>query len=216
MASLARWRSTWDGLGLAAPEGLYPQICLRYQEPHRAYHTLRHLEECFSHFDGARHLAQHAAEVELALWFHDAIYDPHAADCEEQSAAWAARALSEAGAAAAPIERITSLVLATKHAGSASSPDQAVLLDTDLSILGAPRKRFIEYEAQVRSEYAFVPEEGFRAARRAILARFLERPRIYLTDHFAGLLEEQARANLRFSLARAARDTPRPEAPSPR
>jgi predicted metal-dependent HD superfamily phosphohydrolase len=199
-----RWQATWHGLGLAARPQLYEEVCLRYAESHRAYHTLNHLQECFAHFDQARHLATHPSEVELALWFHDAIYDTRAADSEEQSAAWAAQSLTVAGAAPEQIERVSGLVLATKHATSHGSPDQAVLLDTDLSILGAPRPRFIEYESQVRSEYSWVPEEAFRKARATILARFLERPRIYATEYFAELLGAQARSNLHYSLARLA------------
>jgi predicted metal-dependent HD superfamily phosphohydrolase len=200
MPTRERWQATWSGLGLVSPPRLYEEVCLRYGEAHRAYHTLQHLKECFVYFDRARHLAQHPSEVELALWFHDAIYDTRAADSEERSAAWAARSLVGAGAAPGQVERVSELILATKHASSHGSADQAVLLDTDLSILGAPRPRFVEYESQVRREYSWVPEEAFRKARSAILARFLERPRIYATDYFADLLESQARSNLRFSL----------------
>jgi predicted metal-dependent HD superfamily phosphohydrolase len=202
MPTVERWQATWRGLGLAAPHGLYEQLCLRYREPHRAYHTLHHLKECFGHFDHARHLATNAFEVELALWFHDAIYEPRANDSEEQSAAWAAQALRGVHATPAQIERVTGLIIATKHAAAETLPDHAVLLDTDLSILGAPRRRFLEYEAQVRYEYSWVPEEAFRTARAALLARFLERPRIYVTEYFGDLLEAQARSNLHDSFER--------------
>jgi predicted metal-dependent HD superfamily phosphohydrolase len=200
-----RWRAAWRGLGLAPPPGVYEALCRRYGEPHRAYHTLQHLAECFGWLDGARHLAARPFEVELALWFHDAIYEPRANDSEERSAAWAAEALQSAGAAEDVAARVSALVLATKHARAEGPPDPAVLLDVDLAILGAPPPRFLEYEAQVRREYAFVPEDAFRKARAAILARFAARPRLYATDHFAALLERQARANLRDSLARLER-----------
>ena len=200
MPTLERWQATWSGLGLEAPPGLHEELCQRYGEPHRAYHTLHHLAECFGHFDRARHLATHACEVELALWLHDAIYEPRAADSEEQSAA--TQALTAAHAAPGRIDRVSGLILATKHAAVEGPPDHAVLLDTDLSILGAPRPRFLEYEAQIRREYSWVPEDAFRKARAAILAQFIERPRIYATDYFAELLEAQARSNLHFSLTR--------------
>ena len=178
------------------------QLCFRYGEAHRAYHTLQHLKECFEHFDGARQLAVHPFEVALALWFHDAIYDPRATDCEAQSAAWAAECLLHAGAVSEQIERVSGLILATKHASSEGSIDCGFLLDTDLSILSASRPRFVEYEAQVRCEYSWVPEKAFHKTRGAILARFLQRPRIYTTDHFSNLFESHARSNLRYSLER--------------
>jgi predicted metal-dependent HD superfamily phosphohydrolase len=121
-------------------------------------------------------------------------------DNEEKSAAWAAQGLLEATADPERIERLTALILATKHVDPAIAGDEALLVDIDLAILGARRVRFIEYESQVRQEYAWVPDELFRKTRASILRRFLERPRIYGTGHFADLLESHARANLRFSL----------------
>ena len=89
MSTIARWNATWHELGLSAPPRLFDELSSRYREEQRAYHTLQHLDECFAQLDSARTLAERPAEVELALWFHDAIYDTRAADSEDQSAAWA-------------------------------------------------------------------------------------------------------------------------------
>jgi predicted metal-dependent HD superfamily phosphohydrolase len=75
MATHEQWLTTWRGLGAAAPSGLYEELLARYTEPHRHYHTVRHLEECFAELAAVRADAARPAEVELALWFHDAIYD---------------------------------------------------------------------------------------------------------------------------------------------
>jgi predicted metal-dependent HD superfamily phosphohydrolase len=77
-----------------------------------------------------------------------------------------------------------------------------VLVDVDLSILGATQSRFDEYERQVREEYGWVPEPIYRRKRREILESFLGRPAIYNTARFIGRYEQQARANLARSLAR--------------
>ena len=168
-----------------------------YSEQHRHYHTLQHLRECLAQFEAASMLARHPAEVELALWFHDAVYDPQRKDNEERSADWARASVLAAGCSPDIAERGAALVLATRsHVATADDPDTALLLDIDLAILGAAPARFAEYERQIRAEYAHVPEAEFRAGRARVLQGFLSRDRIYLTDAFHDALEGRARANL--------------------
>ena len=49
-------------------------------------HTLQHISECLSHFEQVQDLLEDARAVELALWFHDAVYNPKASDNEACSA----------------------------------------------------------------------------------------------------------------------------------
>src|SRR5262249_18069786 len=97
---------------------------------------------------------------------------------------------------------VRELVLITKTHNPDAHIDAPLLVDIDLSILGQPEKRFWEYELQIRQEYSWVPEEVFHAKRSEILERFLSRNRIYATEWFFQKYEEQARANLKSSLAR--------------
>jgi predicted metal-dependent HD superfamily phosphohydrolase len=187
----------WAGIG-ATGDGAaaYEELLARYSEPWRKYHTLQHLRECIVTFESAAHLAARPAEVEAGLWFHDAVYELQRSDNEEQSSRLAAGVLSSAGTPREVGARVATLVLATKHTASPEAPDEQLLVDIDLSILGATEARFAEYERQIREEYSFVPEVVFREKRRAILRSFIARPRIYSTQHFSGLLEPQARINL--------------------
>jgi predicted metal-dependent HD superfamily phosphohydrolase len=195
-----RWDATWRTLGANADSALLGELLKAYSEPHRHYHTVRHLEECFAQFDLLKPDAERPGEVELALWFHDAIYDPRRSDNEERSAQWAFEALSPVSRAAA--ERVRELVLNTRHAAVPVGSDAKVLVDVDLSILGADEKRFDEYAAQVRKEYAWVPRPLYRRGRRKILEGFLERPTIFSTATFVARYETQARRNLERALAR--------------
>jgi predicted metal-dependent HD superfamily phosphohydrolase len=200
---LASWHGAWRSLGArSGDEALYREVLACWSERHRRYHTLQHLGECLAQFDAARFLARRPGEVELALWFHDVFYDPHRHDNEQRSADWARDAVYHAGLQAEPAGRLHALVMATCHRAVPEEPDAQLLVDVDLSILGAPPARFDESDRQIREEYAHVPEGEFRAGRRRILGEFLARPRIYSTEHFHSALEAQARDNLRRALAR--------------
>ena len=190
-----RWQATWAQLELDAPAGL-PALLARYREPQRHYHTLQHLEECFAAFDLLRSQAARPGEIELALWFHDAVYDPTRRDNEALSAELAADCLRSAGADADVIDRVRSMILATRHHEAGDDGDCAILLDADLAILGAAPTRFADYERQIRAEYAHVPDDAYRIGRGKVLAGFLERPRLYLTALFFERYEQQARRNL--------------------
>lgn len=195
------WQRAWHGLG-AEGEGLElrDRLLDAWSEQQRQYHTARHLADCLSLLEPVLELAEQPAEVEIALWFHDAVYALRAGDNEAQSAAWATRALLAAGVDVERVARVDALVLATRHAALPATPDERLLVDIDLAILGADRERFDEYEVQVRQEYSWVPGPLFRRKRREILAGFLARSRIYSTPYFIERLEAPARANLEHSL----------------
>jgi predicted metal-dependent HD superfamily phosphohydrolase len=203
-ASLARWKQPWAELGLVARMELHADLRKRYSEPHRAYHTLHHISECLELLQQVQGLVESSASIELAIWFHDAIYDPRKSDNELRSAEWAKRELKRAGAPAVLQDRIVSMILVTCHDGDPQSPDEELLSDIDLAILGTGMKRFDDYERQVRQEFQHVPKQQFRAGRRKILAGFLEREQIYFTEWFRTRREAAARANLQRSLTRLA------------
>ena len=197
----ARWRATWRALGAASGDApLYDELIARYQAPARHYHTPQHLAEMFDLWPDLTSLARHPEEVELAIWFHDAVYDPAASDNEARSARWARTALEAAGCHPEAARRVHDLVLMTRHDVIPTDDDARVLVDLDLAILGSTPERFDEYEHQVRAEYAMVPVEAYRQGRRAILASFLARDRIYLTEPMRTAREPRARANLSRSI----------------
>jgi predicted metal-dependent HD superfamily phosphohydrolase len=191
-----RWTTAWQTLGLTPPDGLLEALRARYAEPHRHYHATEHLDACLRHFDTLQPLAQHPGEIALALWFHDAIYDIGVPGNEARSADWAQASLLQAGAAPEVAQRVHALVMATCHDVPPRTGDQEILLDVDLAILGAPPAVFARYEAQIRTEFADVPEDAFRQRRWRILQQFLDRPRIYHTELFHAAREAQARTNL--------------------
>lgn len=197
----ASWVRAWRGAGAAGDgELLRNEVLARYAEPHRHYHTQQHLAECLALFDETCALAADAAAVELALWFHDAIYDVPGHGNEERSADWAFDALQAAGAREGLPASVRRLVLCTRHDALPDAGDECLVVDIDLAILGAGPERFAQYERQIRTEYADVPEALFRSKRGEILRAFLARPAIYGTQAFRARFEAAARRNLRAAL----------------
>jgi pantetheine-phosphate adenylyltransferase len=179
---------------------LRPLLETHYREAHRHYHTLEHIANCLTHFESVRDQFADPEAALLAIWFHDAIYDPTRRDNEEASAELAASELRARHLPDATIEKVRRLILATRHDQLAADADAALLADIDLSILGAAEADFDQYEQAIRLEYVHVSDEPFRAGRAAFLETLLERPTIYLTQTFASQWEKAARANLARSI----------------
>lgn len=198
---MERWQATWAALERTAPDGLLERLLAAWREPQRHYHTLQHLEECLVLFDEVRAGAEHPGEIELALWFHDAVYDVHAHDNEARSAQWADEALAAAGIDAQRRHRIHDLIMATCHTAHPASPDAMLLTDIDLAILGAPDARFAQYQQQIRAEYGWVAQTLYAAKRNEILQGFLDRQRIYATPVVRQLFEVRARRNLMHAVS---------------
>jgi len=195
--------SHWSTLlaEFAPPAALQQQagadLLARYADPARAYHNLDHLQHVLTTIDRLVALTEQPTAVRLAAWFHDAIYDPRAADNEERSATLARQCLPALGVAPSVVEQVERLILLTKtHIVDAHDSDGQVLLDADLAILGATPAAYDRYAAAIRQEYAWVSAEAYRAGRAAVLRRFLERPRIYQTAVMLAECEAAARENL--------------------
>jgi len=198
---LDRWLALWPG-DATGGHAVYRDLAARYAEPHRAYHTLDHVADCLHRLDEVRPLLARPDEAEWAIWFHDAVYDPRRADNEERSAQLAVDTLHAAGVGEDRTGCVAELIRQTAHRAADLSGDAALVCDVDLAILGAERAAFDAYDAAIRQEYAWVPDDIFRRERARVLAGFLARPRIYQTPYFVDALEQPARANLSAAIRR--------------
>jgi predicted metal-dependent HD superfamily phosphohydrolase len=192
-----RWTGLWSRLG-AQGSGLsiFTHLAAAYAEPARAYHTAEHIQDCLIQLDRSREVARRPDEVEVALWFHDAVYVPGASDNEDRSARLAQTALQACAVQLEVSRRVAELVLATRHLTLPREPDGQLLCDIDLSILGREPEVFDEFERRIRQEYAWVPEPMYRSTRAEVLAGFLRRRPIFQTKYFREQYELPARANL--------------------
>jgi predicted metal-dependent HD superfamily phosphohydrolase len=183
------------------PPTLLRRLRQRYGEPHRHYHTWGHVLECL---EARRRITTSALpEVDLALLFHDAIYEPLAGDNESRSAELLVEEGRRAWIEEGILQGAKLLVGVTAHhkAMPVDSEEACIVLDADLSILGAEPSKFARYERAVREEFAHLEEDRYVAGRSALLRDFLERPSIYLTQRGRRLWESNARRNLERSVA---------------
>lgn len=200
MMDASRWDALMQRLLFPACVETLEALRSAYCEKHRHYHTLAHIDHCLTTFDRHRDLARRPEEVEIALWFHDAIYNPLASDNEAKSADWAVRFLAGNQFDEDGTRRVHSLILATVHDAPAQDQDTRLLVDIDLSILGADPDTYGQFEQDVRREYKWIPRPMFKKARRRILRSFLDRPSIFATDAFRQTLEAAARRNVRAAI----------------
>jgi predicted metal-dependent HD superfamily phosphohydrolase len=195
---LTDWTRLLSG---GAPSGAIEEagrgLLRRWSEPHRRYHDVTHLAAVLSTLD---ELAA-SAEVRLAAWYHDAVYDPRASDNEERSARLAGEELTRLGLGDDRAGEVARLVRVTAgHDPEDGDADGAVLCDADLAVLARPAPEYDRYAAAIREEYAHLPDEAFRAGRAAVLRHLLDLPALYRTPHLRERWEAPARANLRREL----------------
>ncbi|WP_106399602.1 HD domain-containing protein [Actinocorallia populi] len=190
----------WTALAGADTRRLGEELAARYAEPHRRYHTLRHLEAVLDLVDEFAREADDPDVVRLAAWFHDAVYDPQRDDNEERSAVLAERMLTDTSLEAGRVREVAALVRMTRT-HEPYDRNGRVLCDADLAVLGADADAYAAYTRAVREEYAFVPDEYFAAGRAAVLEQLLALPSLFHTPAGKARFEEKARANLRAELS---------------
>jgi len=174
---------------------LYEELIRLYNEPHRHYHAARHIEHCLREFDLAREQMETPDAVELALWFHDAIYDPKARDNEQQSAdLFIARMGERVDARLA--QEVVELILLTRHQEAPQTQDGQFTVDIDLSGFGQPWQDCLQDTKAIRAESPDIPEADFLNRQTLFLQSLLDRPHLYASDFFRQRYEACAQANI--------------------
>jgi predicted metal-dependent HD superfamily phosphohydrolase len=189
---------------------VFDDLDSRYREPHRFYHTWDHISKCLDLLDEHRETASNPDAVELALWYHDSVYVPGNQNNESESARLLAYFRSRLSISDPLYFAADELIRCTDYASwstrpvyevrHASTQDESLTQDIDLSILGSDPDEYDRYVANIRREYQRVDPEHFKRGRRAVLSGFLDVSRIYSTSSFCTHYEEKARDNLQREL----------------
>lgn len=195
-----RWQTLMESLSFGENHDCFQVLHQAYCEPHRRYHTDAHIKATLCHFDMIASNLERPQLVELALWFHDAIYAPFSSKNERDSADWAASFMQQNAANEKEIALVYELVMATVHGKQRLTGDVAWLVGIDLSILGTQPDVYQRFEKDVRFEYKRVPYFLYKKKRKDVLRGFLQRSTIYQTTYFIDRYEETARDNIELAL----------------
>lgn len=168
-------------------------------EKHRFYHTVDHVADILSLYEGDDPV------IVAAAWFHDIVYDPQKAlKRKEEGSAWRT---DEALSAAYAIEclkdsnfdyrAVAKIILDTETHRPVDEVSQ-LFSDLDMAILGSPREKYVAYATNVRKEFSFVGVADYYYGRKKVL-NTINQTVIYYTMRFSAL-EEQAHENILWEL----------------
>ena len=183
---------------------LFARLDAYYREPHRHYHNGGHIDDCLARLDLAYAQVDGGVDdadaVELALWFHDVIYQLGAPDNEQRSAEWFA-AQAAGHLPVDFIDRVAGYILDTTHREAPAAPGAKWVVDADLSGIGMDGESFGRDGDKIRREFAHLSDAEFARGQAGFLRGLLARERIYYTDFFRDLCEARARRNIQSVLA---------------
>ena len=198
-----RFAALWSRCVTSPPSSdaatVYADLARELGAPDRHFHTLAHIRDCLQRLDEVAPLLGRRDEVELGLWFHDAIYVPGDPNNERRSAELFLG--FAAGAAPGFRQRVCRLILATRHLAPVQYDDRAFIVDIDLAGLGEPWDAFMHKGDLLRREFAGVSDDAYYGAQVVFLQRLVERRSLFATAYFRAAHESAARSNLQRLLA---------------
>lgn len=183
----------------------YKTLVAAYNNPNRHYHTMEHISTMLGLLDENRENVRHANEIEIAIWFHDAVYNPKQNDNETASRVlfldFCRDVTIEVDAAMCKL--VCTLIDATVshelpnslHQRQDERKSAAFFLDCDLHILSTDKHVYDKYAKDVRLEYIHYDDETYRKGRIAVLQKLLARENLYLS-HGQSKAEAAARENM--------------------
>jgi predicted metal-dependent HD superfamily phosphohydrolase len=190
------WRQSLLDQSVDDSAAIHQRLVDSYSEPQRVYHTLSHIEHCLTHFDRISAQLQNPVAVELAIWFHDVIYAPGAADNEQLSADLFLE-LTQHCFDDSLRNTVYQHIMATLHDGSQiDNNDTKFLVDIDLSSFALPWPEFSRDSNNLRQEMSCLSDDDFYRKQFAFQQKLINQPRFFKSDYFYENYEDQARQNL--------------------
>lgn len=131
----------------------------RYNEPHRFYHNMSHIEAIVNSAVNKNILSN---ELFLAIIFHDIIYNPKANDNEEKSVELYYKYFKN--------EEIAEAIMETKTHNPKTTLGKQ-LCELDLEVINSDFETFIDFENKIFKEYQWVDYSVYKEKRIEVLEK---------------------------------------------
>ena len=165
----------------------------------RHYHTLDHIEVLLESIKDFQPRPAERVKLELAIWFHDYVYDPKGFDNELMSMKEFEMFGIRTNLAPKDIKEISNLIMDTRHVYVPETRLGKIIADVDLKQLSILKDRE-KNDGNIRKEYFHVTDEEWLNGRIRFLKGMLDKQHIYHTSEYRGALEDTARHNLQLEI----------------
>ena len=196
------WVSANNNLGVIPSLREFLRVCRKYSEPHRHYHTLKHLTHCMRELNTHFHHVKGLPMIKMAFFFHDIVYDVTSKANEQDSADDFIAFADRIGLYDYDVRRtVYDLIMLTashKLPGNASTLEK-VMNDVDMSIFTSLGGEYVQYAQNIWREYQSVGREAYVKGRSDFL-RSVNPYDMFYTAHYRAAIPN-AHLNIESELA---------------
>jgi len=199
--NFSSFKKAWTKIGGTNSETVFELLIEQHQKPKRKYHNITHVSYMLQGFKNACSKIPYNETIEIAIWFHDAIYDPLKEDNEEQSAELAYNQCILNNIEEKIANNIKQLIMATKHGLiKPKNTEEKIIADLDLAVLGLDFQTFKKYGKAIKEEFTIINEKEYNKIQLKMLNDFLKQKELFHTEYFKNKYEKQARQNLKQAI----------------
>lgn len=186
-----------------------------YNQPHRHYHNFGHIRNLLKRFKVCKRYIEDPLAVELAIWFHDIVFDPLSSYNEDASADLAYKLIMKINRPELA-DKVRELIMFTKWSADwfnastvrelrsefkYASMDFFYLRDMDWSGFGLHYNKFAHNSVLLRAEVPFLTDKQYDIGRLGFLEVLTELPRpLYCSQLHYDRCEQLAQENIEIEI----------------
>jgi predicted metal-dependent HD superfamily phosphohydrolase len=181
---------------------VYQTIISMYDETGRYYHTLEHIKSMLQLSVQYQHCIKDMISLQLAIFFHDIVYNAKSGTNEDDSVVIFVNLLSN-HLEKSIIDKVSRFIMSTKSHqlsddNDDNDDDEKLFLDFDMDVLSWPREYYIKYAENIRREYIHLELDDYCKRRSTFLRNTINSAsKIYHSQLYANN-EQIARDNMEY------------------